>query len=284
MHMQAASKAKDLEWLDDMLLRAQSRIVTRAAELTPAIAEALIGLNPGNRTVSAATVEKYARDMAAGAWAANGESIIISRCGLLNDGQHRCAAVIMAGVTIPAIFVAGVERETRTTVDQGKARTAADYLSMNGHKDAHRLSAAAKYIWQFGQRNELSQQTHFAPTKIEVMQTIDGDPSIAASLAAVPKKGAETVGGRSVLTFARWAMSRRSGTDDADDFISALVHGHNLAPRDPILYARNRLLAEKRLTPNEKAELIFRAWNAHRRGQSVATLPIKGGPLPRLER
>ena len=49
--------------------------------------------------------------------------------------------------------------------------------------------------------------------------------------------------------------------------------------------ARNRLMAERgRLKTNEKAELIIRAWNASRRGDKVASLPIKGGALPTVER
>jgi hypothetical protein len=44
------------------------------------------------------------------------------------------------------------------------------------------------------------------------------------------------------------------------------------------------LVAERdRLRPNDRAELLFRAWNAHRTHQNPAKLQVLGGALPTLE-
>jgi len=273
-------------WLDDQIARSQNGVITQVIDLSPALARVMLARNPGKRKISANIVEKYARDMVNGAWAFNGEPIIISRDGHLNDGQHRCEAALLADVTIQAILVIGPDRSSRLTVDQGKARMAGDYLAMNGHVDSLALAAVAKYVWQHSAFGELSVQTNFTPTKGEVLKIAETTPTIAESLGRVQKKGSDAVGGRSMLAFCHWTFTRVCGKrGDADAFMDSIINGSNLGVRSPILYARNRLINERgRLRPNEKAELIFRAWNATRRGDKVASLQIKGGPLPSVER
>lgn len=273
-------------WLDDQIQRSQDGVVTQVVDLTPALARVLLARNPDNRKVSANTIEKYARDIINGSWSFNGEPIIVSRDGFLNDGQHRCEAVILANEAIQAVLVVGTDRASRLTVDQGKTRLAGDYLGMNGHTDSIALAAAAKYIWQHQSFGRLSQESRMSPTKGEVLNLVGTTPTIAESLKRIQTKGSDAVGGRSILAFLHWTFSRVCGSrTEADVFLDALINGSNLGIRSPILYARNRLMAERgRLKPNEKAELIIRAWNASRRGDKVASLPIKGGALPTVER
>lgn len=273
-------------WLDEMIAKSALQVVTQVVDLTPALAQALLDRNQDNRKVSQITIDNYARDMSNGAWAFNGEPIIVSNTGKLNDGQHRCEAIVASGATIPCVMVIGPDRNSRLTVDQGKIRTGADYLAMEGHVDAAALAAAANYIWQHINHGFIGNSSHFRPTKSELLSFVSEHPNIIDSLGAVQAKGSDAVGGRAILTFAHWTFSRASGNrTNADHFVEALINGSNLVPRSPILYARNRLMAERgRLRANEKAELIIRSWNASRRGDKVAQLPIKGGALPTVER
>jgi hypothetical protein len=273
-------------WLDDQIARAQNNVITQVVDLSPALARVLLARNPDNRKISPSTVEKYARDMANGGWAFNGEPIIISREGKLNNGQHRCEAILLSEATIPVILVIGTDRASRMTVDQGKTRMAGDYLGMSGHADSIALAAVAKYIWQHKNFGRLSHEALMSPTKGEVLALVESTPTIAESLKRIQSKGSAAVGGRSILAFAHWTFCRIGGNrSDADVFVDTLINGSNLGIRNPILYARNRLMAERgRLKPSEKAELIIRAWNALRRGDKVASLPIKGGALPVVER
>lgn len=273
-------------WLENAINKSKVAIVTEIVELTPALAQVLLDRNSGNRNVSQNVVDNYARDMMNNAWAFNGEPIIVSDTGKLNDGQHRCEAVISSGVSIPAVIVIGPARESRLTVDQGKIRTAGDYLAMEGHTDAVALAAAANYIWQHLNHGFLSPSMHFRPTKSELIAFVDAHPNIRESISVAQQKGVDAIGGRAIATFAHWTFSRVCGNrTDADVFMDALVKGSNLVARSPILYARNRLMAERgRLKANDKAELIIRAWNASRRGDKVASLPVKGGALPAVEK
>lgn len=281
---QSADK-QAFDWLAEMVQRSRHKITTTLVTLTPALARVLLEANPDNRVLSDMYVDNYARDIDNGNWALNGEAIVVSRDGLLNDGQHRCAAVVRVNKPIDVVMVFGAERETRLTLDQGRARLTADYLSMNGHKDASALAAVAGFVWQYSRSGKISRHHKHRPTKGEILAAIDIDPSIAEAMSVIPRRGSDGAGGRSTLAFCYWVIARHATPIEAQAFILSLINGDNLLSRDPVLYAHNRLLTERtRLNPNEKAELIFRAWNAHRKRETPKSLMILDGPLPELER
>jgi hypothetical protein len=272
-------------WLAGQIGDAAIAVRTVTGKLTPSLARLLLARNPDNRRLSADAVEKYARDIANGNWRFNGEPIVIAKDGLLNDGQHRCEAVVMAGEAISVVFVFGVDRESRFTLDQGKMRQAGDYLGMHGHSDPVALAAAAAMLWQFRSHGRLSTASVMRPTKGEVLAIVGQTPTLAAGLDVADRKGCNLVGGRAMLAFCHCIFAERAGTPAATAFIDSLLTGAALPSRDPILYARNRLSDMRgRLRPNEKAELIIRAWNAHRRREQPKTLAILDGALPPVER
>jgi len=281
----AADERRAEKWIDAKIAEASGSLLTTVTDLTPALARVLLNRNPGNRQVSGAFVERFARDMANGKWTLNGEPIIVSADGHLNDGQHRCHAVIRANRSAQVVIVIGADRDSRFTLDQGKTRMAGDYLGMEGHADPIALAAVATYAWQHRNHGRLSQQVVYRPSKSEILAFVEAHPDLASSLAAIPNKGAGSLGGRSILAFCRWTFVNATDEPTADRFISMLVSGASLSVGDPILYARNRIVSEgRRIQPHERAELIFRAWGAHRRGEKPKTLQIQGGLLPAVER
>jgi hypothetical protein len=111
----------------------------KVVNFTPALAEAILNNNRLNRPLREGRVEKYARDMAAGRWRMNAETIKLTREGDLLDGQHRMFAVIEAvnlmpkGKSLPPIpmmVVEGLDAEVMPTIDTGAARTFADVLTI----------------------------------------------------------------------------------------------------------------------------------------------------------
>jgi len=269
-------------WVGERLKdAAKEGVVCCVAEVTPALARVLLGNNPANRRVSDVTVEKIARDIENGTFALNGESIIVAGDGGLNDGQHRLCAILMADKSVRSVIVFGPPRDTRVTVDQGRSKMVGDYLAMEGHKDSLALAAAAGYVWQWQNKGRLAKQSIERPNKGEVLAIVEEFPAISVSVASV---GGNGVGGRGLLAFCHFAFSSHASKDAADEFTASLISGANLLSRDPILYARNRLMSDRRLSPNEKAELLFRAWNAHRRGETPKTLVVNDQALPKVER
>ena len=117
--------------------------------ITPNDARELLANNPENRTMSGQKLAQYTADIKAGNWALNGEAIIVASDGCLNDGQHRLTACIQADTAFEALLVVGVRRETRTTVDQGIARTAGNVMTMRGTLNANSVSTMARMALAF---------------------------------------------------------------------------------------------------------------------------------------
>lgn len=275
----------DSEWLDEQIKRAQTRVISEVVDLTPGLARVLLARNPDNRKVSAVFVEEYARDIENGNWRFNGEPIVISKDGFLNDGQHRCEAVITAKKPIEVLIVVGPDRDSRLTVDQGKTRSSGDYLGMRGYTETNVLASVAGYIWQYRNYNVLSHRKTYRPTRSEIISTVKAVAGIEASMDAVARRGVGLVGGQSIIAFCHFVIAEMVGYAAAKEFTDALIDGTNLAAKDPILYVRTRLMSMRgHLRANEKAELIFKAWNAHRRGKRVTNMQISNGFLPAVER
>ena len=99
-------------------------ITMKVEKITPKIAEEYLTANKQNyRKMSRSQVKKYADDMRSGRWELNGETIVFDENGTLKDGQHRLAAVLMAGMPVEMIVIRGV-KEDITAYDLGGNRTA----------------------------------------------------------------------------------------------------------------------------------------------------------------
>jgi hypothetical protein len=262
--------------------------IVEVVTLTPALARLLLARNTENRPISETNLDRIKRDIVAGHFAFNGEAIIVSASGELNDGQHRVRAVAETGRPIQTVMVFGPQRETRMTLDQGVVRTVGHYLGMKGFTDPNALAAAAGYLWQFRTAERLSTSGHDRPTKTETLIVLDSYRDLADSVQFTSRSGSNVIASRSLLAFVHYALKLAAGESDANDFINRLIDGNGLDARNPILYARNRLIAMKAKAsgrPGDKAELIFRAWNLWIRGDDhVDRVQIVGGKLPKIER
>lgn len=272
-------------WLDSQIGKAGGRLSSVLTDVDPDLARVLLERNPGNRKLRPSKVADFAKDMKLGNWGLNGQPIIVSTDGLLNDGQHRCAAIVEAGVTVPMLIVFGVERASRDTLDQGTSRTAGDFLAMNGREHAKHLAGAARALWQYQTYSFVStSHQKYAPTRSEIKMTALGHPGLVKSLGFVMRPGARALRSPSLLAFCHFAFARMAGEHAANYFMDALIDGAELKRGDPILYARNRIIAERAsLKLSDRVELLFRAWNAHRLGQTRVLIRLAGGELPQLE-
>lgn len=89
--------------------------------------------NHHNRSMSAARVEQYARDMASGRFLETGESISFDWNGENINGQHRLQAIHESQVTLKnALIVTGVDPAARPVVDIHGKRSAYDAFHFSG--------------------------------------------------------------------------------------------------------------------------------------------------------
>jgi len=135
-------------WVERQLKDGVHSKISQFCELTPELAQILLSKNDGNRRINSANLSAIMRDMSSGRWAPNGETIIISKDGLLNDGQHRCFAALLTNSCVETAVAFGVDRASMATVDIGRKRTGADRLGIGGVPNYVAMSAISNLILQ----------------------------------------------------------------------------------------------------------------------------------------
>ena len=125
--------------------------------ITPKLAEKYLEENVDyNRPISQRHVDLYARDMKAGKWVQNGETIKFNGTGALLDGQTRLWACTEAGVPFTTAVARGVPR--LEDVDRGRPRTMGHILAMRQVKNAVKVAVALRTIWRWENTNGRAQQ------------------------------------------------------------------------------------------------------------------------------
>ncbi len=98
-------------------------IAVKVETITPPMAKEYLRANTNNyRKLSRSRVKQYAADISAGKWELNGETIVFDENGVLKDGQHRLAGVVMSGKSIQTFVIRGISADV-TLYDRGGNRT-----------------------------------------------------------------------------------------------------------------------------------------------------------------
>lgn len=260
-------------WFHACIARAKDAVFMETVELTPALAKAILDQNPHNRNIRVTKMQQYASDIAAGRWAFNGEPLIVAKDGCLNDGQHRCTAVVEANKSIMVPIMFGIERDTRTTVDQGSARIAADYLGMEGVENSSIVASAGRLILAYEGSGGTGISNANRISNGAIMDRVRGDDALAVSakLAGHYHVHAKRFVAVSVVAFSHYIL-RGIHVADADKYIGQVCVGEDLRRSDPAFVVRERLLTLGKTKREDKAEIILRGWNAFRRKASPRTL------------
>jgi hypothetical protein len=230
------------QWFLAMVKKGQQGPFVEQVELTPELADILLRRNDGNRHIRAAKLNQYISDIVADRWQLNGETLQVSREGELNNGQHRCAAVMAANKSMRTFIGFGFTRESRTTVDVGAARTAGDHLSVQGYKNSAALAGITRFLLAYemnGGRDTLGTNRI---TAAAVNQRVHGDPLLekAAHVGSSTSK-MKRMAPPSVLGFAFYLMARIDG-EAADEFIAQVATGQGLHNHDPAYTVRETLI------------------------------------------
>lgn len=283
-----APALSESSWFAKQIQRGKCEIFTEVVLVTPEIAARLLEQNLDNRKPKEPTISAIARDIKAGHWELNGEAIIISREGWLNDGQNRLLAIIRAGEPVETLMTFGVTRKSRLTVDMGSSRSAADFLGMQGNASAVRLSLIARLnlilksgssIAHGGVATKQDTIAHFNLRKDEILRAYE---AVGASNA---RGFAGSVRGHGYLPVA-WMNIRAVDARGCETFFERLEKGANLDADDPILWLRARLVASvntKESIRNEgRLEIVLRYWNAWAEGARLKRHIGLTGKYPRI--
>lgn len=270
-------EAGTVHWFNECVERGKGGVFSEATTLTPGLAGILLERNPDNRNIRQTKVLQYEADMRTGRWAFNGEPVIISKEGLINDGQHRLRALIEANVTIPMLFVFGVEREARLTVDQGGARSAGDFLGMEGVENSAVAASIGRLVIAIERERHARLYRESSVTNVEIRARVHGDSAIvdAARYAMASYKYTRAFAPPGVIGAAFYLLNDVHPTD-AKEFMDRVCIGDELRRDDPAYAVRDALLGLGRGQKGAKLEAIFRGWVKHRAGEPLKIAKVLG--------
>lgn len=269
------------------LTSTQTEPTVEIVTITPHLAQQWLRSNTHNRNIRRRDVANYARDMAAGKWLMNGETLKFGADGQLLDGQHRLNAILEAGVAVPMLVIHGLPQETQATMDAGVRRTTGDAFSLAGKANSTVLAAVLKRVIMWD-RGDHKFNASYTPTTAECAELLDLRPEIHRSVEiAVRVHQSFPYLPQSATGTAHHLFSRIS-TPDAVWFFARLADGAELPAGHPVLALRNRALserAERRVLANWRhVAYLVRTWNAVREGRDLTRIqqaPDAPMPMPK---
>lgn len=270
-------------WFDTHVMKGRSKVHTEIIEVTPELARILLEHNTENRNIRPAKLAQLKSDMKAGRWQFNGETLKVSKEGLLNDGQHRLQSIVETHVPQKLLLVFGVERKSRETVDTGATRSVGDQLSLQGWPYAGTISGVARMVIgyermqgeSFGRASEISVS--------EVIERANQDMLLqeTASYAGANSYKFKGLAPQGVIGFCFYKFSEKR-PKEAKTFIEAVKTGANLSEASPIRILREKMMNSPRLTRVQKVEAFIRAWNAWIEDKPITRISILS-KLPPIE-
>jgi hypothetical protein len=241
-------------------------------------AKAWLARNDANRPIKVISVSSMARDIEAGKFDLNGESIKISVGGRLLDGQNRLTAVVRSGSGIWTVVVRGLPEAAQETVDIGVKRTVADILSLRGESAPLSLASSLALAWKLERNHHpFSGMNIPNPSAEELLVYLGEHAGIRESV-----RRADQARKTSILRYPpsvagglHFLMSQRDAAS-ADEFWGALESGEGLFSGDPILTLRTYLIRDlanpRRMTADHRSAITIKAWNAYRKRRTLRVI------------
>lgn len=259
------------------LRQGNKMITTKVVNVTPSMAAKILEKNAHNRPLNKRHVDRLSLSMSAGEWQMNGESIKISKCGSLLDGQHRLSAIVKTGVAMTMMVTKGLPLDTFHTMNIGaRTRTAADVLAISGEKNYATLASGARMLkcWELDRGAPQFRGSQAAVSVKQIEDTIALHPKIRLYTSYKSPHINKFLAG-SVVCFLGYVFHTIS-FKKAEQFFNGLISGAGLESGNAILLLRDRLMfnaADAAKLPREDIiALTIKAWNSHYDGIELSGL------------
>jgi hypothetical protein len=268
-----------------------NEIEIKTVYVNPEMAQDLLThYNPKNRPIRKIRVDAYARDMRAGKWLVNGETVKFDWNGNLADGQHRLLAIVQSGVTVPLTIVTGVDPDAWGTVDAGVAKTAADMLANKGVPNAALQASVARLALVLNEGMAEGRVSGSKVTNTEVGEYLEDHPEISESVHRTEQARKLIKGCRPSLMVYADTKFAEIDPNAAANFWHAAAELVADFDGDPAVTVARRFadlyVQRVNLADLQALDVLYRAWNKRRRRQALRTvkvLPVKDvTELPRL--
>lgn len=251
--------------------------------VTPSLAKQMLEANIKNRRVKLPVLLRYTQEMNAGRWKEDtGETIKISKTGIVLDGQHRLLAVVKSNKPINFHIVYDLDDSVFDVLDTGSVRNASDVFLIEKIKNDNVLPSMIttyeilkKSVVKVFDGQSVTKQ--YRPTNAELKelyylresfwQTVANQATnwYMAFAKILPPS---TIGGF-------YAFFYDINEKDAYDFIHQLCTGKDIK-NNSIALLRTKLMQDKidqkKIQPSIKQAYIIKTWNYFRQNQEFKIL------------
>lgn len=255
----------------------------RECVITPEVASEMLDRNTNNRALSGPLVDKMVRAMQSGEWQFNGDTIRVSKSGRLLDGQHRLSAIEKSGIPQRYVVVDGLDDDTFTTIDIGKARTAGDMLSITGNKNCNALAAAARMVLtEIATGKPIHGSTEKSPSHTQIVDFAESDFDIQDAVNYCIADGwVRKYVGPSLAAYCYYRFGKHC-EKTRDKFFSELSSGEYSYADSPVRFIRELFIEEKR-SPGKpdrtrRVAAIFKAFCCYRDNKPIKILRLEKNP------
>jgi hypothetical protein len=172
------------------------------------------------------------------------------------------------------VFMFGVDRDSRFTIDQGKARSAADYLGMEGLANATATASIARLVIAYEQSgyDNINDANYVTNAQVRARAETDEQLRASASFASGHHKATRNFAAPAIIGFCHYVLSGEHA-GDAAAYMLQICTGEGLKKNDPAYVVRDRLLNLGRIR-GHKIEIILRGWNAYRANRPLKLVKV----------
>jgi hypothetical protein len=257
-------------------------------EVTPALAQEWLDLNHRNRQLSEPSVARLAELIRRGEWMEDcTDAIGLDTNGGVVNGQHRLRAIIAAEKPVRALVLRDVRPEVIKVIDQGRGRTLAQYLAMDGrYEQPTILAGALEWVYRIRNGHERQMSQEARPTVPQLLDLLSEHPNLPLSVGyAIPVWESLRVE-RKMLTAYHYAFAT-ADSEAADEFFDQLSNGEQLLAGDPVYVLRERIVQNNAQPKDRHARVwevaawLVKAWTAARAGQDITSRALafrRSGP------
>jgi hypothetical protein len=235
------------------------------------IAQEVLAYNTGNRRINRRKLQQLVDQMTRGDFINTGEPIIISREGVLNDGQHRLQAVVEADVEVDMDIRFGISREAFRVTDTGASRTPGDVLTIMGAAAGGQVSSTVRLLLLY--ERGLPESIREFVSHEEIARAFERWDDVEEVIAAVNRHPYPKAVKSIALYATAYLASRTPSKGKLDTWLDAVATGLDVGRDHPAYQVRERLLrgipAATREGLLERFALMAKSWNLFAKGDTV---------------
>ncbi|WNN95777.1 hypothetical protein SEA_FRIBS8_49 [Gordonia phage Fribs8] len=275
-----------------------SGIRSRVVMLTPDAAQEILDDMIQNRRAQAFRINQLVDALKNDRFLLTGATLVQASDGRWIDGQHRCLAVIKSGIPAPVVLIQGVDPRALPLIDQGKSRTAADIMRMDGVQNVTSVSALARLVMSVEIYKDQTRLITPPLVAAYVRDHLDdlAEPSRVGKNAQMKLRAqAGQAASPGLFGLAMYyIIGAGNNVNLVDEWITRVAEGDGISKGSPEYAIRGYLIGVgqkgKNISSGNHLEIlkmvnpVIRAWNDHVNPEDRFVSLYRAGAIKRLDR